>query len=104
VAEIQTVIRNLRDRLNLGILVTDHQVRETLEVTDRSYIIDNGKVLTAGKPRELIEDPEVRRIYLGEGFYMRHPEIAARNEGDRPAESPDPPPSKGETKGEIEEK
>ncbi len=74
VAEIQNVIRNLRDRLNIGVLVTDHQVRETLEVTDRSYIIDNGKVLTSGKPRDLIEDQEVRRIYLGEGFYMRHHE------------------------------
>jgi lipopolysaccharide export system ATP-binding protein len=109
VAEIQTVIRNLRDRLNLGILVTDHQVRETLEVTDRSYIIDSGKVLTAGEPGELIEDPEVRRIYLGEGFYMRHPEHTAkdreaksktvdpepasevRDEENRREESPDPP-------------
>jgi len=71
VAEIQAIIRDLRERTGLGFLITDHQVRETLEITDRSYIIDRGNVLRHGSPGELVDDPEVRRIYLGEQFYMR---------------------------------
>jgi lipopolysaccharide export system ATP-binding protein len=71
VSEIQGIVRDLRDRTGLGFLITDHQVRETLEITDRSYIIDHGKVFRHGTPPELVVDPEVRRIYLGEQFYMR---------------------------------
>src|SRR5919106_1976402 len=69
VDDIQTVILYLRDR-GIGILVTDHNVRETLGVTDRAYIMAEGKIFRSGHPRELTEDPEVRRLYLGEKFRM----------------------------------
>ena len=52
------------------ILITDHAVRETLVVTDRAYIINNGEILRAGAPAELSADPEVRKIYLGEEFRL----------------------------------
>ena len=67
VEELQREIRGLRDR-GISILLTDHNVRETLTVTDRSYIIDNGKVLREGHPRDLISDDLVRRTYLGHTF------------------------------------
>jgi len=70
VGEIQGIIKGLRN-LNIGILITDHSVRETLEVTDRSYIIHEGEVIKSGVPAEIVNDPEVRRLYLGEQFYMR---------------------------------
>ncbi len=69
VQDIQSVISELK-RKNLGILITDHNVRETLKITDRSYIMYSGKVLKAGSAQELINDPEARRIYLGEDFTM----------------------------------
>ncbi len=69
VDDIQTVILYLRDR-GIGILVTDHNVRETLGVTDRAYIMAEGKIFRSGKPRDLTEDAEVRRLYLGEKFRM----------------------------------
>jgi lipopolysaccharide export system ATP-binding protein len=55
-------------RAGIGILVTDHNVRETLMVTDRAYIINNGKIFRTGSPDALGRDPEVKRIYLGENF------------------------------------
>lgn len=67
VEDLQREIRGLRDR-GISILLTDHNVRETLTVTDRSYIIDNGKVLREGPPRELINDDLVRKTYLGHTF------------------------------------
>jgi lipopolysaccharide export system ATP-binding protein len=67
VLELQRIIFDLR-RLGIGILVTDHNVRETLAVTDRAYIINNGKIFRAGSPEALGRDPEVKRIYLGENF------------------------------------
>jgi lipopolysaccharide export system ATP-binding protein len=70
VGEIQGIIKGLRN-LNIGILITDHSVRETLEVTNRSYIIHEGEVIKSGVPAEIVNDPEVRRLYLGEQFYMR---------------------------------
>jgi len=69
VDDLQTVILYLRDR-GIGILVTDHNVRETLGVTDRAYIMAEGKIFRSGAPRDLTEDPEVRRLYLGEKFRM----------------------------------
>src|SRR5919202_779242 len=69
VDELQKMILYLRDR-GIGILITDHNVRETLGVTDRAYIMADGRVFRAGRPRELTEDPEVRRLYLGEKFRM----------------------------------
>ena len=67
VEELQHEIRSLKDR-GISILLTDHNVRETLTVTDRSYIIDNGKVFREGAPRDLINDEMVRKTYLGHTF------------------------------------
>ena len=67
VLELQRIISQLRDA-GIGILMTDHNVRETLSVTDRAYIIHNGEVFRSGPPKELESDPEVRRVYLGESF------------------------------------
>ncbi len=69
VFEAQEIIRELRNR-GLGILLTDHNVRETLEITDRAYIMAEGKVLIAGTAHELITDPRAREIYLGEKFRL----------------------------------
>jgi len=67
VEDLQDEIRGLKDR-GISVLLTDHNVRETLTVTDRSYIIDNGKVLREGPPRDLITDELVRKTYLGHTF------------------------------------
>jgi len=69
VADIQETIRGLRDK-GIGILLTDHNVRETLSTTDRAYIILDGQILVSGAPREVIEDPTARAVYLGEKFSM----------------------------------
>lgn len=69
VKDIQHVIGNLRER-GLGILITDHNVRETLKITDRAYIMYSGKILISGSANDLINDPETRRIYLGEDFKL----------------------------------
>ncbi|MBI1898003.1 MAG: LPS export ABC transporter ATP-binding protein [Acidobacteria bacterium] len=67
VLELQRIISDLK-RSGIGILVTDHNVRETLAVTDRAYIINNGRIFRSGTPESLSRDPEVRRVYLGENF------------------------------------
>jgi lipopolysaccharide export system ATP-binding protein len=67
VHEIQMLISYLK-RKGLGILITDHRVRETLEITDRAYVIHAGRILRSGTPQELVESPEVKKIYLGEQF------------------------------------
>ncbi len=67
VAEIQTIIARLRDR-QIGILITDHNVRETLAITDRSYIMRDGQILASGNGEELYANPLVRQYYLGENF------------------------------------
>lgn len=69
VDDIQNVILYLRNR-SIGILITDHNVRETLGVTDRAYIMADGRIFRSGIPRQLTEDAEVRRLYLGEKFRM----------------------------------
>ena len=69
VLELQRIIFELK-RSGIGILVTDHNVRETLAVTDRAYIINNGQIFRAGSPEALGRDPEVKRVYLGEGFQL----------------------------------
>jgi lipopolysaccharide export system ATP-binding protein len=69
VSEIQTIISNLRDR-NMGVLITDHNVRETLTITDRAYIMREGEVFADGSSRELADDPDVRKYYLGEKFHF----------------------------------
>jgi lipopolysaccharide export system ATP-binding protein len=67
VSDIQKTISRLRDR-NIGILITDHNVRETLAITDRAYIMREGRILTSGTPDELYDDPLVRQYYLGSQF------------------------------------
>ncbi len=69
VKDIQTVIQSLKNR-GLGILITDHNVRETLKITDRAYIMYSGKILISGTADDLVSDPETRRIYLGEDFTL----------------------------------
>ena len=69
VLELQRIIFDLKNS-GIGILVTDHNVRETLAVTDRAYIINNGKIFRSGSPEALGSDPEVRRVYLGENFNL----------------------------------
>jgi lipopolysaccharide export system ATP-binding protein len=67
--DIQNIIVHLKNR-GIGILITDHNVRETLGVTDRAYIMSDGKIFRSGKPFELVSDAEVRRLYLGERFRL----------------------------------
>ena len=69
VLDIQKIIAHLRRR-NIGVLITDHNVRETLKITDRAYILTEGRVFRSGTPAELASDDEVRRVYLGEGFKL----------------------------------
>jgi lipopolysaccharide export system ATP-binding protein len=69
VIEIQKIIAHLKSR-HIGVLITDHNVRETLQVTDRAYIINNGSIFRSGTPRALGNDPEVKRVYLGEHFTL----------------------------------
>ena len=69
VLELQRIIGELK-RSGIGILITDHNVRETLAVTDRAYIISNGRIFRSGSPDSLSNDPEVKRVYLGESFYF----------------------------------
>ena len=66
-AEIQEMVHRLKQR-NIAILITDHNVRETLESTDRAYIIHQGRILREGTADELIADPKVREVYLGRNF------------------------------------
>ena len=67
VVEIQRIVRQLKAR-GIGILITDHNVRETLDIIDRASIIHAGEVLFEGSPQDVIDDPEVRRVYLGDSF------------------------------------
>ncbi len=69
VIEIQRIVRFLKDR-GIGVLITDHNVRETLGICDHAYIINEGEVLAAGRPEEIVENESVRRVYLGEHFRM----------------------------------
>jgi lipopolysaccharide export system ATP-binding protein len=69
VGDIQKIIHHLKSR-GIGILVTDHNVRETLKITDRAYIMNEGRIFRAGSPAALASDDEVRRVYLGEDFRL----------------------------------
>jgi len=69
VLDLQRIIKRLKS-LGIGVLITDHNVRETLKITDRAYIIKDGKIFATGEPVELSKNPDVRRIYLGEGFEL----------------------------------
>ena len=69
VGEIQRIIRHLKNR-GIGVLITDHNVRETLGICDRAYILSDGAVLAQGAPQTLLANPDVRRVYLGESFRL----------------------------------
>jgi len=69
VIDIQKIISQLRER-GIGIVITDHNVRETLNICDRAYIIKDGRIIREGSPTEIIEDPTVREIYLGQNFRL----------------------------------
>jgi len=70
VEDIQNIVAHLKDR-NIGILITDHNVQETLAITDKTYLMFEGKILKKGTPKELAEDEMVRRVYLGESFELK---------------------------------
>lgn len=70
VEDIQAIVKKLKEK-NIGILITDHNVHETLGIADRAYLLHEGKILKAGTARELSEDEQVRRIYLGQNFELR---------------------------------
>jgi lipopolysaccharide export system ATP-binding protein len=69
VADIRNLVSHLKDR-GIGVLITDHNVRETLDIVDRAYILHEGSVLREGSPSEIVSDPDVRRVYLGERFSL----------------------------------
>ena len=73
VEDIQQIIFDLKTR-NIGVLITDHNVRETLSITDRAYLLYEGNILKSGSARELTEDEETRRLYLGSKFRMDFPD------------------------------
>tara|TARA_B100000427_G_scaffold193380_1_gene160734 strand:+ start:4312 stop:5031 length:720 start_codon:yes stop_codon:yes gene_type:complete len=69
VNEIQTIIKSLQEQ-NLGIVITDHNVRETLEITNRAYIIHKGELILSGKPKDIVKDPIAKKFYLGNDFSL----------------------------------
>jgi lipopolysaccharide export system ATP-binding protein len=70
VEDIQTIVASLK-RKNIGILITDHNVQETLAITDRTYLMFEGRILKSGSAEELAQDEQVRRVYLGQNFELR---------------------------------
>jgi len=70
VQDIQEIVHKLKEK-NIGILITDHNVHETLSITDRAYLLFNGEILKSGTAEELSEDEQVRRVYLGDNFVLR---------------------------------
>jgi lipopolysaccharide export system ATP-binding protein len=72
VEEIQRIVAKLKYR-NIGILITDHNVDETLSITDRAYLLFEGKILKAGTLQELADDEQVKKLYLGSNFKLRKP-------------------------------
>ncbi len=69
IADIRNLVSHLKDR-DIGVLITDHNVRETLDIIDRAYIIHDGQVLMSGTPEEIVENEDVKRVYLGENFSL----------------------------------
>ncbi|MEM7308420.1 MAG: LPS export ABC transporter ATP-binding protein [Planctomycetota bacterium] len=91
VEEIQEMVNRLRQR-NIGILITDHNVRETLSSTDRAYIIHQGTILREGSPDALVRDPKVREVYLGRSFDAPLRGVTAAEEHGLDLEDPEPDP------------
>jgi lipopolysaccharide export system ATP-binding protein len=75
VEDIQRIVEKLK-RKNIGVLITDHNVQETLSITDRAYLLFEGKILKAGTAEELAEDEQVRRVYLGQNFILRRKNLS----------------------------
>ena len=69
VIDIKRIIEHLRDR-GLGVLITDHNVRETLDVCEKAYIVSHGKLIAEGAPSEILNNEQVKKVYLGEGFTL----------------------------------
>ena len=69
IADIRNLVSHLKDR-DIGVLITDHNVRETLDIIDRAYIIHDGQVLMSGTPNEIVENKDVKRVYLGQNFSL----------------------------------
>jgi lipopolysaccharide export system ATP-binding protein len=78
VEEIQTIVSRLKSK-NIGILITDHNVDETLSITDRTYLMVDGKLFKSGTAEELANDPLVRKVYLGQNFELRRAKINTEN-------------------------
>src|SRR5205085_5551022 len=70
VEDIQTIVSHLKDR-NIGVLITDHNVHETLSIVDRAYLLFEGRILKAGNAQDLANDEQVRKVYLGQNFVLR---------------------------------
>jgi lipopolysaccharide export system ATP-binding protein len=70
VEDIQRIVRQLKER-GIGVIITDHNVQETLCITDRTYLLYDGRIMKEGSARELADDEEVRRVYLGQNFVLR---------------------------------
>lgn len=79
VEEIQSIIARLKNK-NIGILITDHNVDETLSITDRAYLMVDGKLFKDGTAEELASDPQVRKVYLGQNFELRRAKVATRQD------------------------
>jgi lipopolysaccharide export system ATP-binding protein len=77
VEEIQTIVSRLKSK-NIGILITDHNVDETLSITDRAYLMVDGKLFKSGTAEELASDPQVRKVYLGQNFELRKAKISTQ--------------------------
>lgn len=82
VEDIQSIVAQLKNR-NIGILITDHNVQETLSITDRAYLLFEGSILKSGTAEELAEDEQVRRVYLGQNFELRRKNPVKANSSDQ---------------------
>jgi len=83
VEEIQSIVARLKNK-NIGILITDHNVDETLSITDRAYLMVDGKLFKDGTAEELASDPQVRKVYLGQNFELRRSKVTFQNTDDWP--------------------
>ncbi|MBQ5836231.1 MAG: LPS export ABC transporter ATP-binding protein, partial [Alistipes sp.] len=79
VEDIQSIVATLKNK-NIGVIITDHNVDETLAITDRTYLLYEGKILKTGTAEELAEDEMVRKVYLGKNFELRRPTMKQDNE------------------------
>ncbi|MBQ4405845.1 MAG: LPS export ABC transporter ATP-binding protein [Bacteroidales bacterium] len=101
VEDIQGIVATLKNK-NIGILITDHNVDETLAITDRAYLLYDGRILQAGTPEDLAADPEVRRVYLGKNFELRRPNRSAEKTPTEPTETESNTPEPTETENNSE--